>query len=178
VSSAHSSKTWAEASLPASDRLHATPQHDLLVTSFGSRKLGPSLWDEQDMDSEITDPEMPELVPAPRCYYAPGATLGSTAGRTSVSSADGGAEPTSTWRDIRGGLDTCWGSSALKNALDDMGDASASTAPAPGARSLRGPPLLDSSAASLGGPPNVDDCGDRTPTPTRSKGCMLGMPSC
>lgn len=95
---------------------------DLLVTSFTSSLTQRSARQEIDQGSDCdTDPDMPELVPAdppsPHGSHASQATLMGTP-ECEVESL--GLKD--SWRERRGGLDSCWGSNALKNALTTMGD--------------------------------------------------------
>mmetsp|Transcript_56960 Transcript_56960/g.159860 ORF Transcript_56960/g.159860 Transcript_56960/m.159860 type:complete len:211 (+) Transcript_56960:97-729(+) len=134
VGTTPSGEAWAEtsSSLPPGKRpgasrslrsAEASPHEDLVVTSFSSQKMIACMRDDPSMESDVTDPDMPELLPA-RCATVRSnrscSSLEGNHGSRPVSgSQDRDADPAS-WRNISGGLDSCWGSSALKHALTDM----------------------------------------------------------
>merc|ERR1712039_580156 len=67
-----------------------------------------------------TDPDMPDLVPAP--VYSPPGSAGSQTTLLGTPECEAESPALRSWTEPRGGLDSCWGSNALKNALNSMGD--------------------------------------------------------
>lgn len=106
--------------------MEAIPQQDLMLKSFSSNGLGLQATQGESEQSDCeTDPDMPDLEPAP-CSRHPESPLGSACSRTTLLGTPDAPEcevespGLNTWRERRGGLDSCWGSSALKNALTTM----------------------------------------------------------
>mmetsp|Transcript_48532 Transcript_48532/g.104587 ORF Transcript_48532/g.104587 Transcript_48532/m.104587 type:complete len:290 (+) Transcript_48532:109-978(+) len=112
--------------------LSPNARQDILVSSFTStgpflvssgKDGGTVLADDDDDESCATDPEMPELVP--QTPISP-AALSTTSHNTTLVGSPEGEHATSptleSWRERKGGLDSCWGSNALKMALNSMED--------------------------------------------------------
>mmetsp|Transcript_117444 Transcript_117444/g.292806 ORF Transcript_117444/g.292806 Transcript_117444/m.292806 type:complete len:210 (+) Transcript_117444:81-710(+) len=79
-----------------------------------------SAQDSGDYSDCDTDPDMPDLVPAP--VYSPPGSAGSQTTLLGTPECEAESPALGTWMEKRGGLDSCWGSNALKNALNSMDD--------------------------------------------------------